>query len=158
MIFVFLGVLCALHVKQKAPPHPPLHPAHEAQPHPLFHQLQRDCTQVEEDISWTVTCCTLFQHALTVFSSSDFTCWCSSLVEFRLLSSPPDSLLVRGRRRWRNLNKERSNCECLCAYMWYLYTCLQTVVCQHLLWCSCGLKPSHITLYFLAWRRNLKSV
>lgn len=47
-IFMFLGVLRALYVKQKAAPHPPLHPADEAQPHPLLHQLQRDCTQVGE--------------------------------------------------------------------------------------------------------------
>lgn len=52
-IFVFLGVLRALYVKQKAAPHPPLHPEDEAQPHPLLHQLQRDCTQVgEHHTSW----------------------------------------------------------------------------------------------------------
>lgn len=45
---MFLGVLRALYVKQKAAPHPPLHPEDEAQPHPLLHQLQRDCTQVGE--------------------------------------------------------------------------------------------------------------
>lgn len=52
-VFMFLGVLRALYVKQKAAPHPPLHPADEAQPHPLLHQLQRDCTQVgERHTSW----------------------------------------------------------------------------------------------------------
>lgn len=53
-IFMFLGVLRALYVKQEAPPHPPLHPADEAQPRALFHQLQRDCTQVREhNTRWT---------------------------------------------------------------------------------------------------------
>lgn len=60
-IFMFLGVLCALYVKQEAPPHPPLHPADEAQPRPLFHQLQRDCTQVgEHNTRWT--------HFFNIFS------------------------------------------------------------------------------------------
>lgn len=40
------GVLCSLYIKQKAPPHPPLHPKDEAQPHPLFHQLQGGRSQV----------------------------------------------------------------------------------------------------------------
>lgn len=46
---VVSGVLCSLYIKQKAPPHPPLHPKDEAQPHPLFHQLQRGCSQVGDD-------------------------------------------------------------------------------------------------------------
>lgn len=55
--------------------------------------------------------CVAFISAL-LHSSADFSCWCSSLVESMPLSSPPDSLLVRERRRWSSLNKERSNCEC----------------------------------------------
>lgn len=45
---LFSGVLRALYDEQKASPHPPLRPAHEAPPHPLFHQLQRDGSQVGE--------------------------------------------------------------------------------------------------------------
>lgn len=60
--FMFLGVLRALYIKQKAPPHPPLHPAHETQPHPLFHQLQGDCTQVGEQLFKPISC--TFCHVL----------------------------------------------------------------------------------------------
>lgn len=35
-----------MHDEQEASAHPSLHPVSEAPPHPLFHQLQRDGTQV----------------------------------------------------------------------------------------------------------------
>ena len=60
--FYILGVLCAVHNEQEAPPHPPLHPSFEALPHPLFHQLQRDCTQVTQH-PW-VSHCTIFYTSL----------------------------------------------------------------------------------------------
>lgn len=117
-LYVFLGILHPLHTEQKASPHHPLHPAHEAQPHPLFHQLQRDCTQVREHRDSSRGYFQLSARVASVFtlrlSSSGFSCWCSCLVESMPLSSRPASLLVTGRRRWRNSNKERSSCECLC--------------------------------------------
>lgn len=118
----FLGILHPLHTEQKAPPHHPLHPAHEAQPHPLFHQLQRDCTQVREHCDSSCEYLQLSARVASVFtlrlSSSGFSCWCSCSVESMPLSSRPASLLVTGRRRWRNSNKERSSCECVCARFW----------------------------------------